>query len=73
MTVQRATDGAVITLRLLRVHPKSLRPKDIPPESDMRFFASATPRPTKNIRSLAERRRDLQRKGEGNSDEGSPS
>ena len=41
--IRRARDGSVITLRLRRIAPDTLKPKTTPPYSDMRFFANATP------------------------------
>ena len=42
LRIRRARDGSVVTLQLRRIAPDMLKPKDIPPESDMRFLARAT-------------------------------
>ena len=53
LTIRRAADGSIVTLRLRRVDPDTLKPKDIPPEADKRFFASATPRPNQAMQLTA--------------------
>ena len=55
LTIRRARDGSVITLRLQRVAPDTLKPRDIPPDSDMRFFAGGTKRPNQSLEVTATR------------------